>query len=221
MKKIISSLISIIALLLIAACSTKNPSPQVLPGGNGTTIPQDSTNVGSIDPSGTNIPAGADDGTPGSSEASQTGGDEMNTPANWLTYLDPKFGFSISYPDAYVLLPEAELPKDGAPGLVHRVRFLNSDLAKSDTANLQPPDFSIALFENPSAIPLNTWVDANAPKGSTEEIKLNDVSCLKVTMTTLMAPNQFYFCAWNSYIYQFTPLGQYAEDMLKSFKFGR
>jgi len=214
----------VIALLLITACATKNPPPELLPinATPGTVLPQDSNNVGSIDPAGTVVSAGSDDSDPGASEGSQPdGGDEMNKPVNWLTYSDTKFGFSISYPDAYILLPEADLPKDGAPGLVYRVRFLNSDLATSDTANLQPPDFSIALFENPSAIPLNAWVDANAPKGSTEEIKLNDVSCLKVTMTTLMAPNQFYFCAWNRYIYQLTPLGQYAEAMLESFKFGR
>jgi hypothetical protein len=218
-KQILSKLLIVIA-LLITACATKNPPPELLTG-NGTVLPQDSNNAGSVNPSGTIVPALPGDSNPGTIEGSQPGGDEMNKPVNWLTYLDTKFGFSISYPDAYILLPEAELPKDGAPGLVYRVRFLDGDLANSDTANLQPPDFSIALFENPSAISLNAWVDANAPKGSTEEIKLDDVSCLKVTMTTLMAPNQFYFCAWNKYIYQLTPLGEYADEMLKSFKFGR
>jgi hypothetical protein len=218
-KKILSKLLIVIA-LLATACATKNPPPELLTG-SGTTLPQDSNNAGSVNPSGTVIPALPGDSNPGAIEGSQPGGGEVSTPAKWLTYLDTKFGFSISYPDSYVLLPEAELPKDGAPGLVRRVRFLNSALANSDTANLQPPDFSIALFENPSAISLKAWVDANAPKGSIEEVKLDEVSCLKVTMTTLMAPNQFYFCAWNKYVYQLTPLGTYAEEMLKSFKFGR
>ena len=140
-------------------------------------------------------------------------------PVNWLTYLDTKFGFSISYPGTYTILPENGLPHDGMPGLVYRVRFLDGNLAKSETANLQPPDFSIALFENPAANPLKDWVLSNAPKGSSEEITLDDSACLRVTTLTLMAPNQFYFCARDHYIYQFIALGKYADKMLQSFKF--
>jgi len=72
-----------------------------------------------------------------------------------------------------------------------------------------------------SLFSLSAWVVANAPKGSTEEIKLDDASCLKVAMTTLVAPNQFYFCTCNRYIYQLIPWGEFADEMLKSFKFGR
>jgi hypothetical protein len=182
-----------------------------------------------ISSSGTMMPNSPADDSPGSVEGViRPHGNptlpinDTQAPENWLTYVDGQFGFSISYPDTYVILPEsAQLPQGGAPGLVHRVRFLDGHLAKSETANLQPPDFKIELFENPAGTPLRAWVDANAPGGSIKEVKLKDVSCLEVTMTTLMAPNEFIFCAWNTHIYRLTPLGAYSEQMLGSFKFGQ
>jgi hypothetical protein len=143
------------------------------------------------------------------------------TPTAWLTYVDAQLGFSIQYPDTYALLPETQPLKDIAPGLIQRVRFLNDQLAKSDTADFQPPDFSIEVFENPSGTSLNAWVQANAAKGSSEETRLDDAACVKLTLATLLAPNEFYYCAWNNAVYKLIPLGTYGPDMLKSFKFGR
>ena len=34
---------------------------------------------------------------------------------------------------------------------------------------------------------------------------------------TMQAPNTFYFIATDKYMYQLTPLGQYGDEMLKSF----
>jgi len=123
-------------------------------------------------------------------------------------------------PDA-ILEEKPELLQTIYPSLVQRVRFLDAELARGDTADVEPPQFSIEVFDNPSPLPLGQWLDVNnASKGSREEIEIDSVSCTQVTLPILMAPNQFIYCAFKDHVYKFTPLGLFSQDMLKSFKFG-
>jgi len=174
---------------------------------------------GFIDSSGTVYPALPSNNAAGSAESSQPGGN-MVQPTDWITYTDQQLGFSIGYPKIYVILDEIEKLTNVSPDLVGRVRFMDADLAKGPTANLEIPAFSIEIYANQSVIPLDSWISSNTPSGSLEAIEVDGVQCTQVSLMTLQAPNQFVFCSRNNYVYKFTPAGQYSQEMLDSFKFG-
>ena len=159
---------------------------------------------------------------PGMSGSSAAGGAAPSgaeqKPVNWLTYQDKSYGFSISYPDTYVILDEIELLKDVDPALVRRVRFQDKELASGATAKLEPPQFSIEVYEKPAIDTLQAFIGAKIPGWSIESFKLGDLQGYRVSSNRLMAPNEFYFFESSKYIYKLTPLGPYSQEMLQSFK---
>ena len=158
-------------------------------------------------------------GVSGSSAAggSAPSGEEKG-PVNWLTYQDKSYGFSISYPDTYVILDEIDLLKDIDPVLVHRVRFQDKTLASGDTAKFELPQFSIEVYEKPAIDTLQAFIGAKISGWTVESFKLGDLQGYRVISNRLMAPNEFYFFEGSQYIYKLTPLGQYSQEMLQSFK---
>jgi hypothetical protein len=182
-----------------------------------------------IDNSGTVYPSGPASSESGFSAGSESGsgddplGDspEDGVPMNWITYTDPKFGFSLNYPDLYTVLAEPQNLAEISPALVGRFRLLDSSLANSDVAELEPPKFSIEIYSNNGRLPLGSWMDANLPRGDKESIEINGTPCLKTTLQILLAPNQFIVCENNGNIYKFTPLGLHSEEILASFEFGQ
>ncbi len=142
-------------------------------------------------------------------------------PASWLTYRDARFGFSFQYPNSYVLLEEAEPLNQIHPHLVHRVRLLEKQLAESETAGLQPPNFSVEVFDNPAGLSLPQWIEDQAGmQGEQTRESIGGAECVRVTLTTLMAPNEFHYCAHSTYIYRLIAMTPFAEQMLASFQFG-
>jgi hypothetical protein len=167
--------------------------------------------------------------TPGSTEpgtapaSGPAGGTSMPapSPAQWLTYRDERFGFSFQYPDSYVVLEEKEPLSQIHPNLVHRVRLLEKQLAESETASLQPPNFSVEVFSNPSGLSLRQWIESQAAlQGEQTDETIGGAQCVRVTLTTLMAPNEFHFCAHGGYVYRLIALSPYQDEMLASFRFG-
>ena len=179
---------------------------------------------GAIDASGTVYPAAPANNLPGKAEASQPGeqpGVPPLAPGDWLTYTDPQLGFSIAYPNTYVILDEKTKSADISPNLVLRVRFLDKDLANSDTADLQIPAFSIEVYQNPTRPVGAGVVRSNGPAGTQEKVSVGGVPCMKVTLAIMLFPNQFVLCSRSNNVYQFIPAGQYNQQMLDSFKFGK
>jgi hypothetical protein len=177
---------------------------------------------------GTNDQAGQEEGGSGATgeqgiavspagDTSEAGDTSMVT---WLTYTDPERGISIKYPDTYTILPETEPFAGIRTQLIHRVRFQDKVLASGPTANLEPPQFTIEVFENPESLDLMDWLDRNVPNGSRAEVSIGSLAGTKVTMQTMMAPNEFYYLAGEREIYGLIPLGSYASEMLPSFKIG-
>jgi hypothetical protein len=148
-----------------------------------------------------------------------SGGSAASQPATWQSYTSPQFNFSISYPDLYLVSDQGDLPQD-VPNLVHRVRFLDKVLAASPTANLQPPQFMIDVFENKESMVLEDWIAANERRGTPTEVTIGNQSGYLVSLQTMQAPNQFYFVSHGQHIYRLIPLGQHAAEMLRSFKLG-
>lgn len=221
-RQIVCSFVLALAILFVSGCTKDTPG--LLSSDNSTPAPQQlgAGGDGLVNSSGTEIPLSGGSNAPGSA-GSYDPEAEMTPPLpNWRMYVDAAYGFSISYPDSYVILEEKpELFKTIYPSLVQRVRFLDKDLAHGDTADLEPPQFSIEVYENPSPIPLTEWLGSNdVPTGTREDVTVDTVSCTQITKLILMAPNQFIYCAFKNNIYKFTPLGPFSQDMLKSFKFG-
>jgi hypothetical protein len=140
-------------------------------------------------------------------------------PASWLSYSSQQFGFSIDYPDLYVVVDQGNLPQD-LPSVVGRVQFQDKALASSPTANLQPPQFLIDVFENKDSLVLEDWLAANERRGTAQASAVGNASGYVVRLQTLQAPNQFYFVSQGQYVYRLVPLGQYSDQMLQSFKIG-
>jgi len=159
---------------------------------------------------------------PGMSGSSAAGGaaasGEAQLPVNWLTYQDKSYGFSISYPDTYVILDEIELLKDIDPVLVHRVRFQDKKLASGDTAKFELPQFTIEVYEKPAIDTLQAYIGAKIPGWTVESFKLGDLQGYRVSSNRLVAPNEFYFFEGSKFIYKLTPMGPYSQEMLQSFK---
>lgn len=189
------------------------------PGASGDVIGSDDQGGGVISSSGEQAPGSAQGSQAGSLESSAPGtsGEPVSKPVNWLSYTDETYKFSIAYPDVYIILPEIELLKDLDPDLVHRVRFQDADLAKGDTADIEPPQFSIEIFKSPTSS-LESFLDKKMPGWSRESYKIGDLQGYRVSSNLLMAPNEFYFFSGNGYVYKLTPLGGYSQEMLESFK---
>ncbi len=208
-------LLSCILLMLAAGCVG---TPEYLPGA-GPPAGQPTDTPGGVligDTPGSTEPGTAPAGGP-------AGGTTMPGPApvQWLAYRDERFGFSFQYPDNYVILEEVELLSQIDPNLLHRVRLLEKQLAESETAQLQPPNFSVEVFSNPSGLPLRQWIESHAAlQGEQTDETIGGAQCVRVTLTTLMAPNEFHFCAHSGYVYRLIALTPYQEQMLASFRFG-
>ncbi len=233
--RIFYSLASVLLVLVIATACTGGPNPGIdLLSGSGS-IPQEGVGPGTpqapvagdsmIDANGTVYPSVPGENSVGSAESSQPGsgqpGGTVVIPSDWTTYTDPHFGFSLSYPTNLTILGEPQTLSAISPDLALRLRFMDAVLAQGPSASQEIPDFSLEIFTNQSITPLSSWISGNMPSGSQSGITVDGVQCTQVTTMTLQAPNQWVFCSRGNYIYKFTLVGQYSQQMLASFKFGQ
>lgn len=176
---------------------------------------------GNISSSGKRSASESISGEPGQINSVAPGGltleQEASQPVSWLNYRDQAYSFSIDYPDTYTILPETESLNNADPELIHRVRFLDAQLAAGDTAEYEPPNFTIEIYAlgNQS---LEELID-NDKSGSEREVyTLGDLTGFRVKFKRLIAPNEFYYFSEHGYVYKLTPLGLYSEEMLHSFE---
>ncbi|MGW8226290.1 MAG: hypothetical protein ACWGOY_11180 [Anaerolineales bacterium] len=176
---------------------------------------------GNISSKGERTTAGVSGNQPGMIDSKPPGelNLEQETPPSvgWATYRDPEFHFSIQYPQNLVVLPDQNLRIGSTPGLLHEVRFLDEQLAGSDTAELEVPQFSIAIY-NQGDQSLEAFLDANQVRGKRESYTQGNLSGLRVTLNQLIAPNEFYYFTEHGYVYKLTPLSTYGQEMLESFQ---
>lgn len=139
------------------------------------------------------------------------------TPTAWLTYTSQTYRFTIVYPDTYTPLDQGSTTDPSQAQRLFQVRFQDQRLASGATAGLELPQFQIEVFDNSAALPLERWLDEHDITGERAEAAVGRQSGLKVTLMTMMAPNQFYYLAQGMYVYRLTPLGPFSEHMLASF----
>ena len=138
-------------------------------------------------------------------------------PDGWLTYSEPAYAFSISYPASFVVLPDSSPP---VPGLVKRVRFQDRQIASSPLADREPERFLIQVFRWTQPTSLETWLRAAGklpPDGDVSRFSWPGArEALVVRHRSAMAPNEFYYFATNNWAYALTPLGD-GSTMLGTF----
>lgn len=180
---------------------------------------------GPVAPQGPSSGSGSGPVLIGGSEAQGTpvSSDNINsTNVKWLTYTDKKYGFSLQYPDTYVIQPEVEPGPYMGTKAVYQVRWQDKELAKSDVANLEPPKFSIEVYKMKTVVGLQDWLTANKlvpPKATVDKVELKSgAGGVRITLATLNAPNVFYFFAVKDVVYRVIPLGAFNDAMLGSLK---
>ena len=140
----------------------------------------------------------------------------------WLTYHDATYRFSIRYPSTYMILEESVPYENSMPQLIHRLRFQDKDILGASTAALEPPQFTLEVFKNPSGLTLQNWLEQNRmlPPNSEEQVaSIAGISGLQVMRRELIAPGRFAFVAHDGHVYRMTLIGRYSDEMLKSFQF--
>jgi hypothetical protein len=176
---------------------------------------------GNISSSGERSASESNSGEPGQIDSVAPGGltleQDANQPASWLTYRDQAYSFSIDYPDTYTILPETEPVNNADLEVIHRVRFLDAQLAAGDTAEYEPPNFTIEIYTLGNQA-LEEFIDNDKSSGGREVYTRGDLTGFRVYFKQLIAPNEFYYFSEHGYVYKLTPLGLYAEEMLHSFQ---
>lgn len=141
------------------------------------------------------------------------------TAAGWHTYTDPA-GFTLSYPDSLVLLPEPDPPPERRPPLVRRVRFLDRELAGAETADLEPPRIAVEVFAAPAGS-LRPWLEAHGriPAGAAvEALEVPGArEALRIRDPRLIAPNEFYWYLTERHAFLVVALGPEGEAARKTF----
>jgi hypothetical protein len=154
------------------------------------------------------------DSVPPEGYALEQGADES---VNWLTYRDQDYHFSIDYPDTYTILPENDPLNEVDTELIHRVRFLDAQLTTGDTAEYEPPNFTVEIYPI-SDQTLEEFINNDIKGGNLEAFTFGNLSGIRLYFIQLIAPNEFYYFSNDAYIYKLTPLGPYSQEMLQSFQ---
>jgi hypothetical protein len=145
-------------------------------------------------------------------------GGPVEREAKWIDYKDAQFGFTVVYPDTFVILEETEDLSAINATLAGRVRFQTRDLAKGDTAALELPQFEIEVYDNVNNLSLGDYIDQYSEPGERTEYEINGLKGFEVAIDHPLTPNVFYYFAHEDYVYKLIPLGQYSENILESFQ---
>lgn len=136
---------------------------------------------------------------------------------SWRTLHDTGYQFSIDYPSEYVQV-EPRAFSEQRPKPLHKVAFLDRQLAQSATAAFQPPNALIEVFSKASGQPLSQWIAAHEPRATLTVVRVDDLQGYRATLPILLAPNEFVYFDNDLYVYRLALLGEHAERILSSFR---
>ena len=142
---------------------------------------------------------------------------------DWEVYRDDTYGYEIRYPPDYIILEGA---RQQEPQPLQQVRFQDRELARSDTAAFEPPQFSIEVFDNSSQLPVEQWLEEHGLVGGARQFQMEPyllagIQGVRLISPLLFAPNEFFCISEGGYIFKLTPLGKHSRGMLSTFKFTR
>ena len=136
---------------------------------------------------------------------------------SWQTYRNAKYHYEITHPSDYVVVNRSFMAARDA-ALLDSVSFMTRALANSETANLQLPELQIEVLDNSAGLALSDWLDARKTQGKRESHDIGGLKAYKLSLPTLLAPNEVYYAAHQKVIYRITVVGPNSDAILKSFK---
>ncbi|HEY0375469.1 MAG TPA: hypothetical protein VGC87_00765 [Pyrinomonadaceae bacterium] len=140
----------------------------------------------------------------------------------WRMYEDKTYEFSIKYPRQFFVMPEKGAGSDDGSGRLHRVRFQDRKVASWQTADLEPPQFTIEVFKADGAASLKERLQSAQWVNEGDTVEPFEVEGaregVRVRLMQQLAPNEFYYVATEKYLFRLTPLGPLGPDMLASFR---
>lgn len=144
-------------------------------------------------------------------------------PASWPAYVDPTYGFSISYPNGFVVqLQDVSELAQFTPTPVASIFFMNPTMAAGDLAGIEPPDLEVRVYQAGAVDSLKSWLVsvgfASADKGAVAKpYQKASVRGLKVCQSTLIAPGCSVYVLRSDLVYQLTPSSLEGEAMMETF----
>jgi hypothetical protein len=175
-----------------------------------------------------NQPQGQSEPGAGASVAGETGQQPPSpglpvAAAGWTAYVDPTYGFSISYPSGFVVQPQ-DVSKlaQFTPTPVASIFFMNPTMATGALAGIEPPDLEVRVYQAGAVDSLKSWlvsvgfaaVDSGA---IVQPYRHASVSGLKVCQSTMIAPGCSVYVLRSGRVYQLTPISREGEAMIETF----
>ncbi len=212
------SLTVIIAILAATtACAPSLAGEEVVSMENNETTVEMVPVPGNPNEAGSSAPATAAEGV---SSVPEQNGDQQSSGVS-LVYTDDTYKFAVEYPSEFTFLAQ---PADQLAGLIPlplaAFRFTNPQAASSDIAELEPADLEIRVYDAMSAVSLEHWLDTTNLGGegaTSKDFETSHVSGLRVCAATMIFPACSYLVIGDNRIYQFIPVNQAGEEMIKSF----
>jgi hypothetical protein len=138
-------------------------------------------------------------------------------------YVDPTYGFSLRYPQGFVVQSQ-DVTKFAqfTPTPVASIFFMNPTMAAGGLAGIEPPDLDVRVYDVGAVESLQRWLVArgfaSADNGATlRPYQTGSVSGLKVCQLTLLAPGCSVYVLHSGRVYQLTPISQEGEVMIETF----
>jgi hypothetical protein len=163
--------------------------------------------------------SGCNGGDPPGNTAPTTPSPQAPDVSQWLTYSNQQYGVSLRYPPSYkVVVPSNPLQ----PPPLFRVGFQLVSL--TNPAGPEPPQFAIDVYDNASGQSLDQWLSTSGVvvsygTSSRDAVQIGGVNGVRIAYQTLMAPNTFNYVARGAFVYRFTPMGTYSDQMLDTVQF--
>jgi hypothetical protein len=136
--------------------------------------------------------------------------------STWLTYANQQYGVTLKYPSTYkVMVLQDQLQ----PAPIFRVGLQLASITRP--SGMETPQFAIDVFDNAAHASLDAWLAShiNLARTTRDAVQVGGENGIRIGYEILLAPNTFYYVARGSYVYRFTPLGLYSDDMLKTVQF--
>ncbi len=163
-------------------------------------------------------PAEADADEAGQTEPGEAG--ELPSTADWVTYADSAFGFSVAHPPAFIVRPADAARLTGLiPTPTASIYFMAPATAESALAGTDAPDLEVRIFETGPVGSLTDWL-SSAGVGADQTQTAKQVGALpgvEVCVSTMIFPACSVFVAAGSRVYQLRALNLEGEAMMQTF----
>jgi len=144
-------------------------------------------------------------------------------PSMRMVYVNPTYGFSIGYPNGFVVQPQdVSRLTQFTPKPVESIFFMNPTMAGGALAGIEPPDLEVRVYQAGAVDSLKTWLVsvgfAAVDSGAVTLPYRNDsVSGLRVCQSTLIAPGCSVYVLRSGRVYQLSAISLEGEAMIETF----